>query len=100
MATTLGKAPAHCAPTEFQTFAPPRGQTCGEYMANYMSMAGGFLRDANATQECGFCQMVSTDQFLKRVHVSWSTRWRDFGLLWVYVAFNIAAAIFLYWLCR
>jgi flagellar biosynthesis/type III secretory pathway M-ring protein FliF/YscJ len=27
-------------------------------------------------------------------------RWRNFGLLWVYVVFNIFAAVFFYWLAR
>jgi ATP-binding cassette, subfamily G (WHITE), member 2, PDR len=100
LATTLGEAPAYCAANEFQHFDPPQGQTCGEYMASYMRMAGGYLRDANATQSCSFCQITSTDQFLRRVYVDWNTRWRDFGLLWVYVVFNVGGAIFLYWLFR
>ncbi|EMD61347.1 hypothetical protein COCSADRAFT_183394 [Bipolaris sorokiniana ND90Pr] len=99
LSTTLGQAPAHCAENEFQNFFAPEGQTCGEYMAEYISMAGGYLRDANAT-ECGYCQLDSTDQFLSRVHVNWDTRWRDFGLLWVYVVFNIGAAVLLYWVFR
>jgi ATP-binding cassette subfamily G (WHITE) protein 2 (PDR) len=98
--TTLGQAPAFCADTEFQTFFPPDGQTCGAYMTEYIATAGGYLRDEQATGQCNFCQMNSTDQFLMRIHADWDTRWRDFGLLWVYVAFNVAAAIFLYWLCR
>lgn len=100
MATTLGKAPAYCNPSEFQVFAAPAGQMCSEYMREYISDFGGFLRDPSATGECHFCQMDSTDQFLQRVHADWNTRWRDFGLLWVYVAVNIAAAVFFYWLCR
>jgi ABC-type multidrug transport system permease subunit len=100
MSTTLGQASAYCADSEFQAFFPPQGQTCGEYMSEYIDTAGGYLRDAEATGQCEFCQMDSTDQFLLRIHADWNTRWRDFGLLWVYVAFNIAAAIFLYWLCR
>jgi ABC-type multidrug transport system permease subunit len=27
-------------------------------------------------------------------------RWRNFGLLFVYVAFNVFGALFLYWLTR
>ncbi|RAQ99645.1 opaque-specific abc transporter cdr3 [Stemphylium lycopersici] len=100
MAVALGQAPAYCADNEFQTFFPPEGQTCGAYMAEYIEMAGGYLRDAQARGQCSFCQMDSTNQFLERIHASWETRWRDFGLLWVYVAFNVAAAITLYWLCR
>ncbi|KAF2632128.1 opaque-specific ABC transporter CDR3 [Macroventuria anomochaeta] len=99
MATTLGQAPAYCANTEFQHFAPANG-TCLEYMQEYMSMAGGYLRDGQATDQCQYCQLDNTDQFLRRINANWDTRWRDFGLLWVYVAFNVAAAMCLYWLCR
>jgi ATP-binding cassette subfamily G (WHITE) protein 2 (PDR) len=100
MATTLGQAPAYCDPTEFQTFFAPQNQSCAEYMRDYISMAGGFLRDPQATRECHYCQMDSTDQFLQRIHANWDSRWRDFGLLWVYVAFNVAAAVFFYWIFR
>ncbi|KAJ4408698.1 Multidrug resistance protein [Didymella pomorum] len=99
MSTTLGQAPAYCAETEFQHFEPANG-TCLEYMKQYMSMAGGYLRDEQATDQCSYCQIDNTDQFLRRINANWDTRWRDFGLLWVYVAFNVAGATFLYWLCR
>ncbi|KAF2856145.1 opaque-specific ABC transporter CDR3 [Plenodomus tracheiphilus IPT5] len=100
MSATLGQAPASCAETEFQTFNAPPSQTCGKFMERYISRNGGYLRDAQATGECNYCQMNSTNQFLQTINVSWDNRWRDFGLLWIYVAFNSAAAIFLYWLCR
>lgn len=99
MATTLGQAPAYCADTEFQRFAPANG-TCLEYMQKYMNMAGGYLRDNQATDQCEYCQIDNTDQFLRRINASWDTRWRDFALLWVYIVFNVAAAMFLYRLCR
>ena len=69
-------------------------------MRDYISTAGGYLRDPQATSECQYCQMDSTNQFLLRINANWDTRWRDFGLLWVYVVFNVAAAVGLYWLCR
>jgi ABC-type multidrug transport system permease subunit len=100
MSGALGQAAVYCADNEFQTFFPPQGQSCGEYMQEYMEGFGGYLRDAQATGQCNYCQMDNTNQFLKSISADWDTRWRDFGLLWVYVAFNIAAAIFLYWLCR
>lgn len=99
MSTTLGQAPAYCADTEFQQFAPANG-TCLEYMQDYISVAGGYLRDDQATDQCQYCQLDNTDQFLRGINANWDTRWRDFGLLWVYVAFNVAAAMLLYWLCR
>ncbi|KAF1930710.1 uncharacterized protein M421DRAFT_3016 [Didymella exigua CBS 183.55] len=42
----------------------------------------------------------STNQFLQRINAHWDTRWRDFGLLWMYVAFNVAGAMVLYWFFR
>jgi ATP-binding cassette subfamily G (WHITE) protein 2 (PDR) len=100
MAAALGQAPAYCAETEFQKFDTPNNQTCGQYMENYISMAGGYLRDAQSSDQCQYCQIDNTDQFLKSISSDWNTRWRDFGLLWIYIAFNIAGAIFVYWLCR
>ncbi|KAH7114293.1 ABC multidrug transporter [Dendryphion nanum] len=102
MATTLGHATATCAANEFQRFYAPANQTCGDYMYGYLKMAGGYLQHptARGEEECAYCQMSSTDQFLDRINSNFDTRWRDFGLLWVYVAFNVAAAIGLYWLCR
>lgn len=69
-------------------------------MSEYMTANGGFLQDPRAQNECQFCQIDSTDQFLLRVNANWETRWRDFGLLWVYIGVNVAGAIFFYWLFR
>lgn len=92
MSTTLGQAPAYCADNEFQAFSAPANETCMEYMEKYISVAGGYLRDEKATDQCQFCQLDNTDQFLRGINANWDTRWRDFGLLWVYVVFNIATA--------
>ena len=38
--------------------------------------------------------------FLAGVGTNISDSWRNFGLMWVYIFFNLAAALFLYWLGR
>lgn len=100
MATSLGQAPVQCAADEFQRFFPPTGQTCAQYMQEYISQAGGYLDDPNSTDSCSYCQLSNTNEYLARIGVSWDHRWRDFGLLWVFIVFNVAATLFLYWLCR
>lgn len=102
MSATLGQASAHCADVEFQTFFPPTNQSCGEYLQDYIQMAGGYVQNpqASGAEACRFCQIESTDQFLTGVNVNFANRWRDFGLLWVYVVVNVAGAMLLYWLCR
>jgi ABC-type multidrug transport system permease subunit len=102
LSTSLGDAPMHCADNEFLAFSPPANRTCGEYMETYMASAGGYLLDsaARGDGQCLYCRVDNTSQYLSNFSIDFATRWRDFGLLWAYVAFNTFGAVFLYWLCR
>ncbi|KAI8247772.1 ZEB2-regulated ABC transporter 1 [Colletotrichum sp. SAR 10_77] len=102
LGTSLANAPVHCATNEFVKFSAPSAQTCGEYMAGYIASAGGYLEnpDAGNATECSYCAMDNTNAFLKGINVDFANRWRNFGLMWAYCIFNIAAAALLYWLLR
>lgn len=100
LSTGLANVDVTCATNELTKLIPPDGQTCGEYMANYISVAGGYLADSNATDECQFCKIKETNVYLAGIQADYNTRWRNFGLIWVYIAFNIAMAMLLYWLAR
>jgi len=100
LSTGLANVNVTCAANEFTTFAPPDGQDCGTYMAEYISAAGGYLLDSNATAGCSYCKIKETNVFLEAIHADYADRWRNFSLMWVYVAFNIAGALLLYWLAR
>ncbi|TKA74913.1 hypothetical protein B0A55_03757 [Friedmanniomyces simplex] len=89
-----------CSADETSVFNPPAGETCGSYMAPYLTTAPGTLQNPTATSDCEYCSLRSANQFLSGINVSWSDRWRDFGLMWVYVGFNVMGAIFLYWFFR
>ena len=96
----LARAPAHCADNELLHFDPTGNSTCGEYMASYMETVGGALLNPAATKDCSYCLVTSTDTFLSVVHVDYNNRWRDWGLMWAFIIFNAAMAVFLYWLVR
>jgi ABC-type multidrug transport system permease subunit len=49
---------------------------------------------------CTFAQMIIADQFLAGNRVYWSDRWRNFGILFAFIVFNMLATIGLYWLAR
>ncbi|KAF2137562.1 uncharacterized protein K452DRAFT_312182 [Aplosporella prunicola CBS 121167] len=100
LSTAVANAPATCASNEYLRFPPPQGQTCGDYLAPYMQMAGGRLLDENARDECQFCQMTETNTFLSQVDISFDTAWRNFGIMWAYIFFNIVVAVFVYWWAR
>jgi ATP-binding cassette subfamily G (WHITE) protein 2 (PDR) len=89
-----------CASNEYLHFDAPNGQSCSQYMSTYINNFGGYLEDTNATGTCSFCTVKDTNTFLASINSSYSNRWRNFGIMWVYVIFNIAAALLLYWLVR
>lgn len=79
---------------------PPAGDTCGTYLNAYATSAGGSIYNPDATADCQYCSVSTADQFLQSVAIRFSTRWRDYGLGFAYIAFNIFMAVFLYYLFR
>ncbi|ENH69570.1 ABC transporter CDR4 [Fusarium oxysporum f. sp. cubense race 1] len=99
MGTSMANADAGCENNELITFNAPNGTTCGEYMKSYLSNVGGYIVNTAAT-ECQYCTISDTNTFLESKSMSYGNRWRDFGLLWAYCVFNIAAAFGIYWVVR
>ncbi|KAJ3578494.1 hypothetical protein NPX13_g2074 [Xylaria arbuscula] len=97
LSTGLGRQEVQCDELELLTFQPPQGQTCGEYLAHFPI---GALYNKNATSNCQFCPLATTDDFLASVDIFYDQRWRNLGLLFAYVAFNVVATFFLYWIAR
>jgi ATP-binding cassette subfamily G (WHITE) protein 2 (PDR) len=102
LSTGLANTAVQCSDIEYLNFNPPNGMTCNAYLQPYMSYAGGYLTEStkNATQNCQFCSVADTNTFLGSLNSSYDDRWRNFGLMWAYIAFNVAGAVFLYWLAR
>ncbi|EUC42194.1 hypothetical protein COCMIDRAFT_104159 [Bipolaris oryzae ATCC 44560] len=99
LAVGVADSSVTCAANEYLRFDPVNG-TCGEYMAQYQAMAGGYVQNPSATANCAFCPMGDTNVFLKTVHADYSLVWRNFGLMWVYIVFNVFAACGLYYWAR
>jgi ATP-binding cassette subfamily G (WHITE) protein 2 (PDR) len=89
-----------CSNAELSIFNPPAGQTCGQYLAAYLEVAPGTLTNPNAVADCAYCALSKADQFLEGSNIYYSDVWQNFGIFWVYIGFNIFAAVFLYWLFR
>ncbi|PPQ81326.1 hypothetical protein CVT25_015082 [Psilocybe cyanescens] len=101
----LGQAIGHqdinCSPIEFVRVDPPSGQTCGAFMAPYISAAGGYLANPDATSACEFCSMRTTDQFLGTAfNIFYKNHWRDFGIFIAFSLFNISLIYVLTYLFR
>ncbi|KAK7623750.1 ABC-2 type transporter-domain-containing protein [Phyllosticta citricarpa] len=87
--TELHERKVECAPSEFNSFAAPPGQTCGQYMADFFSAGGpGYLR-ANDTNTCEYCAYAVGDEFYKPLGYDFATRWRDLGIFIAFIGSNI-----------
>ena len=99
-ATQLHDRTISCAPSETSIFNSPAGQTCSEYLASYLTQLPGYLLYPNATIGCEYCSFRNADQFLAGSEIYWSERWRNFGVMWAFILFNISIAVITYYLFR
>ncbi|KAF2434531.1 hypothetical protein EJ08DRAFT_646484 [Tothia fuscella] len=106
LSTGLADSEVTCADNEYLLFQPANGQSCGTYMNDYVNGTstvrpnGGYVLNPGASADCRYCTVKSTNVFLAQVSANFSNRWRDFGIMWVFIIFNVFAALFLYWLAR
>ena len=100
LSTGLANTRVVCSSIELSRFNPPSGKTCGQYLQNYISLAGGYVNNPDAKQDCEFCAASDTNVFLAGLSSDYAYRWRNFGIMWAFIIFNIIAALFLYWLAR
>lgn len=100
LSTGLAGTAMECSSIELMHIPPPAGQNCSSYLDTYAKTAGGKLINPAATTDCQMCAMSRTDQFLAMIDIYYSDLWRNVGVLFVYIVFNAAAAVFLYWLAR
>ncbi|PFH60959.1 hypothetical protein XA68_18488 [Ophiocordyceps unilateralis] len=89
-----------CADNEVLHMSSPANQTCGDYLNTFAQVAGGRVLNPAESGSCSYCPLRSTNSFLAAVSSNYTDRWRNFGLLWVYIGFNIVAALGVYWLAR
>ncbi|PPJ56228.1 hypothetical protein CBER1_06395 [Cercospora berteroae] len=103
LSTGIANTNVQCASNEFLQFNVGEGfNNCADYLQQYMNETFnvGYLRDSSSTSQCEYCTYSDSNTFLSGVSISYGDRWRNFGILWVYIIFNTAAAVFLYWLAR
>ncbi|OAA69680.1 ABC-2 type transporter [Cordyceps fumosorosea ARSEF 2679] len=100
VATMLHGRQVECTMQETQIFDPPAGETCGSYLQPLAGQAPGTLQNPGATADCQYCAYKVADQFLAGSKIYWGQRWRNFGIMWAYIIFNIFMAVFFYYIFR
>ena len=71
LSTGLANTFVKCAEREYVSVKPPNGASCSTYLDPYIKFAGGYFETRN-DGSCAFCQMSSTNTFLKSVNSLYS----------------------------
>ncbi|VEU23039.1 DEKNAAC104080 [Brettanomyces naardenensis] len=100
VATTLHDRPVHCSAKELNYLKPPEGMTCGEYLKPFFESNDGYVANPEAVSKCGICKFSVGDQYLSTLGMSFYHRWRNIGLFCVYIVFNLACLLGIYYLLR
>ncbi|KAH8695262.1 putative ABC multidrug transporter [Talaromyces proteolyticus] len=98
--TGLDDRPIVCSSPERSVFDPPTGLTCGAYMKQYLAVAPGVLYNQDATSNCQYCSLTNANQFLAGSSIYPDQKWRNWGIGWAYIGFNIFGALALYYAFR
>ncbi|KAJ5101248.1 hypothetical protein NUU61_003470 [Penicillium alfredii] len=85
-----------CEPSEYVRFSAPSGQTCGEYMAEFLASQAGYLLDKNATKTCSFCKYSSGADYAKSFNLTEKYySWRDTGITALFCFTSYALVFFM-----
>jgi ATP-binding cassette subfamily G (WHITE) protein 2 (SNQ2) len=88
----IGGQLINCASDELVPINPPSGLSCAAYMDPFISFAGGYLTNPDATSQCLYCPYRTTDQFMfSSFNILYSDHWRNTGIVLGIVVFNIFA---------
>jgi ABC-type multidrug transport system permease subunit len=93
VSTELDGLEVRCIARELVSFIPPSGQTCQQWAGEFVTAAGGYLVDGNATDICDYCQYAVGNQFFEPLQIFYDDRWRDWGILLAFVISNSLIAI-------
>ncbi|CBF82934.1 hypothetical protein AN3329.2 [Aspergillus nidulans FGSC A4] len=90
---TTFDAPVHCERSELAVFNTPDGQTCGEYLADYMQGLGSRtnLLNPNDTQDCKVCQYRTGSDYLYTINLKdYFYGWRDAAIVALFAVSSYA----------
>ncbi|KAJ5589564.1 hypothetical protein N7537_012242 [Penicillium hordei] len=100
ISSVLHKVEAVCKKTDLAIFDPPSGQTCGEYMHNYILSNPGYLEDPTATSLCEYCPYSNGDNYAQTMAFYYEGRWRDWAVFLGFCLTNFALIFFVSWVTR
>ncbi|KAF9925726.1 hypothetical protein FBU30_004522 [Linnemannia zychae] len=93
VAAQLYNVPVECKEDEFLIFKAPIGQTCGQYAAEFMKTAAGYIGNPFDYDTCKYCTYSKGQDFYAGLSMDYGNRWRNLGIMFIYLGFNVVMVI-------
>ncbi|KAI9037656.1 uncharacterized protein KD926_000142 [Aspergillus affinis] len=88
---------AKCSPRDFTLFDPPVGQTCGEYVSDFLASSAGYISNPTSTSDCSYCPYSIGDDYSATLDYSYGRKWRDWAVFLGFCLTNIACLYVIMW---
>ncbi|CDU25412.1 probable SNQ2-ABC transporter involved in multidrug resistance [Sporisorium scitamineum] len=105
LGAVLNDKPVRCTFNEYNTILPPPGQTCAQYLGNFVTSLNGpnlgtgyYIDGPNGS--CEYCRFRMGNDYLRSISLNASHRYRNLGIICIYIVFNIALCFALFYLFR
>lgn len=100
VSTVLHGVEVQCSTDEMAVFDPPSGQTCQQYLTEYLNTSPGYLTNPNASQGCTYCPYSVGDDFAETLHFFYGDRWRDWAVFLGFCLTNFLLVFVVTWFFR
>ncbi|KAJ5954284.1 hypothetical protein N7501_008563 [Penicillium viridicatum] len=100
VSTVLHGVEVQCSADEMAVFDPPSGQTCQQYLTEYLNTSPGYLTNPNASQGCTYCPYSVGDDFAETLHFFYGDRWRDWAVFLGFCLTNFLLVFVATWFFR
>ncbi|XP_006455063.1 hypothetical protein AGABI2DRAFT_121012 [Agaricus bisporus var. bisporus H97] len=98
---SVGRMDINCSPTELVSVDPPSGQQCGAFFQEFIRLSGGYITNPTALNSCLYCSARTTDEWMgPNFNIRYENHWRDFGIFWAYIVFNLLSVYLFTYLLR
>ncbi|PLB53350.1 ABC transporter [Aspergillus steynii IBT 23096] len=92
--------PIDCQPSEVSIFNPANGTKCGEYAADFLKTATGYLLNPDSTISCEYCRYKDGQSYYVQYGYDFARRYSNVGVFIGFIAFNFTMVLVMTYLTR
>lgn len=70
-----------CSDIELLEITAQGNMSCGNYLQDFLSYAGGRILNPQSTSVCQYCEYANTNDLLAQFNIRYKDRWLDFGVV-------------------